>query len=134
MAGLNFQKVKTLSGLSGFPNMAATLNGWEVPLTLVKVIQNVVDGDLVTTELKINFKGVWQPLKDESLELKPEGQRSWEWVWIHARASELNLETGDKVIFNNKRYKVTSKKDYTLNAFVEYQLCRDYVNTDAEID
>lgn len=134
MAGLNFQKVKTLSGLSGMPQMNNTLNGWEVPLTLVKVIQNVVDGDLVTTELKINFKGVWQPLKDEALELKPEGQRSWEWVWIHARASELNLETGDKVIFNNKRYKVTSKKDYTLNAFVEYQLCRDYVNTDAEID
>jgi hypothetical protein len=134
MAGLNFQKVKTLSGLSGMPQMNNTLNGWEVPLTLVKVIQNVVEGDLVTTELKINFKGVWQPLKDEALELKPEGQRSWEWVWIHARASELNLETGDKVIFNNKRYKVTSKKDYTLNAFVEYQLCRDYVNTDAEID
>lgn len=134
MAGLNFQKVKTLSGLSGMPQMNNTLNGWEVPLTLVKVIQNVVDGDLVTTELKINFKGVWQPLKDEALELKPEGQRSWEWVWIHARASELNLETGDKVIFNNKRYKVTSKKDYTLNAFVEYQLCRDYVNTDAKID
>ena len=134
MAGLNFQKVKTLSGLSGMPQMNNTLNGWEVPLTLVKVIQNVVEGDLVTTELKINFKGVWQPLKDEALELKPEGQRSWEWIWIHARASELNLETGDKVIFNNKRYKVTSKKDYTLNAFVEYQLCRDYVNTDAEID
>lgn len=134
MAGLNFQKVKTLSGLSGMPQMNNTLNGWEVPLTLVKVIQNVIEGDLVTTELKINFKGVWQPLKDEALELKPEGQRSWEWVWIHARASELNLETGDKVIFNNKRYKVTSKKDYTLNAFVEYQLCRDYVNTDAEID
>lgn len=134
MAGLNFQKVKTLSGLSGMPQMNNTLNGWEVPLTLVKVIQNVVEGDLVTTELKINFKGVWQPLKDEALELKPEGQRSWEWIWIHARASELNLETGDKVIFNNKRYKVTSKKDYTLNAFVEYQLCRDYVNTDAEIN
>lgn len=134
MAGLNFQKIKTLSGLSGMPQMNNTLNGWEVPLTLVKVIQNVVEGDLVTTELKINFKGVWQPLKDEALELKPEGQRSWEWVWIHARASELNLETGDKVIFNNKRYKVTSKKDYTLNAYVEYQLCRDYVNTDAEID
>ena len=134
MAGLNFQKVKTLSGLSGMPQMNNTLNGWEVPLTLVKVIQNVVEGDLVTTELKINFKGVWQPLKDEALELKPEGQRSWEWIWIHARASELNLETGDKVIFNNKRYKVTSKKDYTLNSFVEYQLCRDYVNTDAEID
>lgn len=126
MAGLNFQKVKTLSGLSGMPQMNNTLNGWEVPLTLVKVIQNVVEGDLVTTELKINFKGVWQPLKDEALELKPEGQRSWEWVWIHARASELNLETADKVIFKNRRYKITQKKDYGLNGFVEYMLIRDF--------
>lgn len=119
---------KTISSClrSGMPNMASTLNGWEVPLSLVKVIQDVSEGDLVTTEKEINFMGVWQPLRDEQLELKPEGQRSWEWIWIHAKASELNLETADKVIFNNKRYKVIDKKDYTLNGFVEYHLCRDY--------
>ena len=111
---------------SGMPQMANTLNGWEVPLLLIKVTQNVVDGDLVTTEQSINFQGVWQPLKDEALELKTEGQRSWEWIWIHAKSSELNLETADKVKFKNKRYKVMSKKDYGLNGFVEYQLCRDY--------
>ena len=111
---------------SGMPQMANTLNGWEVPLLLIKVTQNVVDGDLVTTEQSINFQGVWQPLKDEALELKPEGQRSWEWIWIHAKSSELNIETADKVKFKNKRYKVMSKKDYGLNGFVEYQLCRDY--------
>lgn len=111
---------------SGMPQMANTLNGWEVPLLLIKVTQNIVDGDLVTTEQSINFQGVWQPLKDEALELKPEGQRSWEWIWIHAKSSELNLETADKVKFKNKRYKVMSKKDYGLNGFVEYQLCRDY--------
>lgn len=119
---------KTISSClrSGMPNMANTLNGWEVPLSLVKVIQNISEGDLVTTEKQINFKGVWQPLRNEQLELKPEGQRSWEWVWIHAKASELNLETADKVIFNNKRFKVVTKKDYSLNGFVEYELCRDY--------
>lgn len=119
---------KTISSClrSGMPNMASTLNGWEVPLSLIKVIQNVSEGDLVTTEKEINFMGVWQPLRDEQLELKPEGQRSWEWVWIHAKASELNLETADKVIFNNKRFKVMDKKDYSLNGFVEYHLCRDY--------
>lgn len=119
---------KTISSClrSGMPNMASTLNGWEVPLSLIKVIQNVSEGDLVTTEKEINFMGVWQPLRDEQLELKPEGQRSWEWIWIHAKASELNLETADKVIFNNKRYKVVDKKDYSLNGFVEYHLCRDY--------
>lgn len=119
---------------SGQPNMSQTLNGWEVPLTLIKITQNVVEGDLVTTETTINFKGVWQPLKDEALELKPEGQRSWEWIWIHAKSSSLNLETADKVKFNNKRYKVMEKKDYGLNGFVEYQLCRDYEESETISD
>lgn len=111
---------------SGMPNMANTLNGWEIPLSLIKVIQSVSEGDLVTTEKQINFMGVWQPLRNEQLELKPEGQRSWEWCWIHAKAGELNLETADKVIFNGKRFKVVTKKDYSLNGFVEYEICRDY--------
>lgn len=106
--------------------MASTLTGWEIPLTITKVIQNVVEGDLVTLEQTINFQGVWQPLKNEALELKPEGQRSWEWVWVHARATELNLETGDKITFKNRRYKVMQKKDYGLNGFVEYMLIRDF--------
>ena len=110
--------------------MDSTLVGWEVPLFIIKIKQDVIDGDLVTSEQTFNFRGVWQPLKDEALELKPEGQRSWEWVWIHARASELNLETADKVKFNNKRYKVMQKKDYGLNSFVEYQLCRDYESSE----
>lgn len=123
-----FNKNKSLSNMlkSGMPQMDTTLTGWEVPLILVKITQSIVEGDLVTTEKRIRFRGVWQPLKDEALELKPEGQRSWEWIWIHAKASELNLETADKVLFLGKRYKVMQKKDYGLNSFVEYQLCRDY--------
>lgn len=128
---LNFPRNRTISSLakSGMPQMDTTLVGWEVPLTLIKITQNVIDGDSQTTETTITFKGVWQPLKNEALELKPEGQRSWEWIWIHAKSSELNLETGDKVRFKNKRYKVTEKKDYGLNSFVEYNLCRDYEET-----
>ncbi len=128
MQKLNFQKAKTLNALSGMPQMNTTLYGWEVPLTLEKVIQDVVEGDLVPTTQQINFNGVWQPLKDEQLQFKPQGQRSWEWIWIHAVSGTLNLETADKVIFNNKRYKIIEKKDYSLNGFVEYQLVRDYEN------
>lgn len=125
---LNLPRNKTISGLikSGMPQMDSTLTGWEVPLTLIKLTQSTDEGDLVTSETRITFQGVWQPLKSEELQLKPEGQRSWEWVWIHARSSSLNLETADKVLFNNRKYKVMQKKDYGLNSFVEYQLVRDY--------
>jgi len=134
MAGLNINRGRGLSALSGMPQMDTTLLGWEVPLTLEKVYQDVIEGDFIYTPKKINFKGVWQPLRDEALELKPEGQRSWEWIWIHAVAGTLNLETADKVIFNNKKYKVMQKKDYSLNGFVEYHLVRDYENVEEEIN
>lgn len=125
---LNFSNNRSISSLmrSGMPQMNTTLVGWKVPLTLIRVTQDVIDGDLQTVETEIRFEGVWQPLKDEALELKPEGQRSWEWIWIHAESSSLDLNTADKVKFNKKRYKVIEKKDYGLNSFVEYQLCRDY--------
>lgn len=128
MAGLNFQKVKTLSGLSGMPQMNNTLNGWEVSLTLVKVIQNVVEGDLVTTELKINFKGVWQPFSYQQLALLPEGQRDWSHYWIHAKSGTLDLQTADKIIFQGNRYKVLERKDYGLNGYIDYHVIADYVN------
>lgn len=134
MTGLNINRKIGLRTLSGMPQMDTTLYGWEVPLALEKVYQDVVEGDLSYTTKKINFKGVWQPLRDERLEAKPEGQRSWEWIWIHAVAGSLNLETGDKVIFNQKRYKVMEKKDYSLNSFVEYQLIRDYKGDSEEIN
>lgn len=133
---LNFPKNNTLNNIikSGMPQMASTLNGWEVPLIIIKIIQNVIEGDLVTSEQTFNFKGVWQPLSAEQLNLLPEGQRSWENVWIHCKSSELNLETGSKVLFNNKRYKITQKKDYGLNSFVEYMLIRDYENSEVISD
>ena len=126
MQKLNFQKTQNLKSLSGMPQMATTLTGWEVPLTLTKMIQNVNNGFVGFSEKTFNFMGVWQPLKDEQLQFLPENQRSWEWIWIHAKASELNLQTADKVIFNDKRYKVMAVKDYSLNGFIEYQLVRDY--------
>lgn len=127
---LNFNRNKTLNSLikSGQPNMRETLTGWEVPLTLVKVIQNVVEGDLVTTELKINFKGVWQPFSYQQLALLPEGQRDWSHYWIHAKSGTLDLQTADKIIFQGNRYKVLERKDYGLNGYIEYHVIADYVN------
>ena len=120
----NFQKNRSLQ--NGMPNMANTLNGWEVPISIIKITQSIVDGDAVKGEEQIDFMGVWQPLRDEELQSKPEGQRSWEWYWIHAKSGALNLQTQDKIKFQGKRFKVMAVKDYSLNGFVEYHIVRDY--------
>lgn len=121
---MNFNKNRSLHG--GLPQMANTLNGWEVPLTLKRIKQSIVDGDSVKTEENINFQGVFQPLRDDQLQFKPEGQRSWSWYWIHAKAGTLNLQTQDKIEFQGTRYKVMSVKDYSLYGFIEYQVILDY--------
>lgn len=126
MQKLNFQKSKSLNALSGMPDMSMTLSGWQSPLTLIRVYQDIVEGDLLTREEKIDFQGCWQPLKDEQLQYKPEGQRSWSWYWIHAKSGTLNLQTADKIIFQGKRYKVMAVKDYSLNGYIEYHIIRDY--------
>lgn len=127
---LNFNKNRSLK--NGMPNMASTLNGWEVPLSLIKIKQEIIDGDAVKTETTINFMGVWQPLRDEELQSKSEGQRSWEWYWIHAKSGSLNLQTQDKIKFQGRRFKVMAIKDYSLNGFIEYQIIRDYEEDNAD--
>lgn len=119
----NFNPLATLTNM---PNMSTTLNGWEAPLSLIRIKQTTNNGDVETTEEYIDFQGVWQPLNMETLMSKPEGQRSWSWFWIHAKAGTLNLNTADKVIFQDKRYKIMNKKDYSLNGFVEYEAILDF--------
>lgn len=121
---MNFNKNRSLRG--GLPQMASTLNGWEVPLTLEKVTQKIVDGDKIESKEKINFQGVCQPLKAEELQFKPEGLRSFTWLQIHCKSGILNLQTQDKIIFNNIRYKVMDIKNYSLYAYIEYHLVEDY--------
>lgn len=120
---LNFARNRSLG--AGMPDVSEALDGWESRITLIVITQSVVDGDVVQNSANITFYGVWQPLRDDQLQFKPEGQRSWQWIWLHTRTN-IELETGDKVIYNHKRYKVMAVKDYGLNQYYEYELVRDY--------
>lgn len=120
---LNFNQNRTLS--NGMPNMANTLTGWEVPLTLIKITQSIVDGDVVFNETKTQFMGVLQPLRTEDLISKPEGQRSWDYYWIHTKDT-LPFQTADKIEYSNVRYKITAIKNYGLNGFTELEVILDY--------
>ena len=126
---LNYNRNANLQ--SGLPQMNEPIEGWQITIQLIRVIQSIVDGDKVEKLVTINFRGTVQPLSAEQLQFKPENLRSWRWLWIHAVAGTLNLETGDKIIFNNIRYKVMAVKDYSLYAYIEYELCEDFEDNDA---
>lgn len=106
--------------------MKAAFAGWMTKITLIVIQQTVVDGFVIDTESKVTFQGTVQPLSPEQVQLKPDGQRSWQWLQIHCLAGALNLVTNDKFIYNDIRYKIMAVLDYSLNNYVEYHAVRDF--------
>lgn len=117
---------KPLNQLSGMPQMEVAFSGWTSTFTLQIVSQTVVDGFVTDTSVAVTYNGTIQPLSPEQTALKPDGERSWEWLQIHVIAGQNNLETNDRVVYSGNTFKVMSVKDYTLNNYVEYHLVRDY--------
>ena len=119
--------IKKINQVSNFPQMGMAFVGWTKLLTLIRITQSNVNGFIQETEELIKFNGVIQPLNPEEIELKPEGQRAFEWLQIHAKSSELNLVTNDRIKFNDRQYKVMGVRDYSLNNYIEYHLIEDFV-------
>lgn len=108
------------------PQMSAAFVGWKTILEMNEVTQSVVDGFVQETLKPLKIQACWQPLSAEEIELKPVGQRSWSWYWLHYEGPGLLFKTNDKVMYNGVKYKVMAVKDYTLNNFSEYHLVLDY--------
>lgn len=121
--------MKKVNQITGMPQMTAAFAGWSTRLSLAVIKQTVVDGFAKVTEEQFRFTGTVQPLDPEKVQLKPDGQRSWQWLQIHCIAGGLNLKTNDRIVYNERKYKVMAVLDYSLNNFVEYHCIEDYEAT-----
>lgn len=116
---------KIISAMTGMPKMRAAFYGWKSKITLVKV-ENSIDEDGFNQPIEniFQFKGTIQPLSAEELELKPDAQRSFEWLQIHAEVGtgceDVALKVGDKILYDSRPFRIKAKKDYTLNNYIEY--------------
>lgn len=115
-----------LNQLSGMPQMSAAFSGWMKSFSLNIITQAVVDGFVTEVKRAVTYRGTVQPLSPEQIALKPDGQRSWEWLQIHVLTGGDNLKTNDRIDYNGKEFKVMSVKDYSLNNYVEYHVVADY--------
>ena len=117
---------KTLDQLSGMPQMRVAFGGWTQPITLQIIEQTVVDGFVIDVPRNFTFTGTIQPLSPNKIMLKPEGQRAWEWLQIHCIASSEALKPNDRIIYNDRKFKIMAQNDYSLNNFIEYHAVLDY--------
>lgn len=115
------------------PNMGDALLDWLQYLTFGQVTKTVTGFQVNETVTDINFWGVIQPLTGRQIDLKPEGQRQWNWLSVHAQISPngavLSLKIDDVILFNTKQYRVMTKRDYTLYSYVYYELAEDYTQS-----
>lgn len=116
----------TINKLSGMPQMKAAFAGWQTKITLTQITEQVVQGLVEITESQKTFIGTIQPLSAKAIALKPEGQRAFTWLQIHCTAGSLNLNVNDRIIYNDKKYKIMALLDYSLNNYIEYHACEDY--------
>ena len=107
------------------PNVTGALVSYYVPMVFELITKTVSGGEAIETTTPINFRGVMQPLKVTQLMLKPEGQRSWTWFWLHCDPS-LKLRLDDVVIYKGVQTRVMGKKDYSDYGYLEYELAQDW--------
>lgn len=110
------------------PNMGDALLNWFQPMTFSVVTKTVSGFDVVETKADVSFQGVWQPLSANQLQLKPEGQRSWQWFRVHASPG-LSLINDDVVTYQGIQYRVMAKYDFLIYGFNEYHLVNDYTGS-----
>lgn len=117
---------KKINEMTAMPQMEAAFAGWAYDITLIRITQTISNGFVTNVETPVNFKGTIQPLQPNKIALKPEGQRSFEWLQIHCLNRTLNLATNDRITYKNQNYKIMAKLDYSLNNYIEYHAIQDY--------
>lgn len=118
--------------ISGVPNMSGTLTSWMQNLTFNVITKEIVNYEVVEIAMDVAFKGVWQPLSPEKLKMKPEAQRSWKWIQVHAHA-DLSLKNDDVIKYKSKQYRVMERLDYLEYGYFEYHLVEDFAGSGPSI-
>lgn len=110
------------------PDVSGALQDWFQAMTFGVVTKTVVNFQVVEDKVDFTFQGVWQPLSGRRLQMKPEGQSTWNWFLLHAEPA-LVLALDSVVIYLDIQYRVMAQKDYRLNGYVEYELVNDWTGS-----
>lgn len=124
---------RKLNAASGsVPNVGGALVSWFQPMSFGVVTKSMLSAQVAEEMEVVNFRGTIQPLSAQSLLIKPEGQRDWEWKQVHSDPS-LQLKNDDVIIYQAKQYRVMAVKDYAIYGYMEYHIIADYSGSGPEV-
>lgn len=112
----------------GLPNLSTAVGAWSSKISFAVVGKRQQDFETVETLIPKTAYGMFQPMRPQLLNIKPEGERSWRWQELYVSPS-CELSVDDIVVFDRVRYRVMSKQDFSYYGFVRYELLQDYQTT-----
>lgn len=107
------------------PDVSEGMRDWFQPMSFIQVTKTTVNFQVVETQNPTPFQGVIQPASNRELWLRPEGERAWSWLTLHADPV-LTLEVDDIVQYLGVNYRVKSRKAYQEYGYQEYMLLQDW--------
>lgn len=116
---------KPLIFASTVPQAGPSMRAWFQKLALVLVRKQIVDFEEKEVREPFTTNGVIQPLSTRELEMKPEGQRAWEWQMLHCE-NGLTLIPDEIVEYHGTKYRVMGQKSYSAYGYLYYELVNDY--------
>lgn len=104
-----------------FPDVSEALWGLTEPAQFRTVSRTPVDFEAVETQAAPQwFDAVLQPIDNQKLLIKPEGERRWKWFEM---LTEKELNLGDTVeAYDGKTYRVMAKSDWSQGGYFRYEL------------
>ncbi len=111
------------------PSMRGTVLGWFKPMIVGIVTETIAaggvrDGQSVSTVREMRTSGVIIA-DEEEIDIKAEGQRSWARSFLYV-LPQLDVATDTRLKIAGKFYRVTKKKNFTVNGYIRYVVLEDY--------
>ena len=105
------------------PNVGSVLTGFAQTIEFAVVHKTVQDFESIETDANIvTFLGTLQPIPGRKLLIKPEGQRSWRWWYLHTKqALDIDWVVQDTSNQGHK-YRVMSKANWNAQGFYKYEI------------
>lgn len=110
------------------PDVSGAMRDWYQPMIFGQVTKTIEGFQVIETMVETTFQGVVQPLSPRRLALKPEGQRAWTWLMLHAEPV-LSLEVDEVVVYLGVQTRVMAKEDYAIYGYVYYELVQDWTGS-----
>lgn len=116
----------TLDKITGsLPNVSGALLDWFQPITFILIKKTTVNFKLVEERSNYTFMGVVESQTAQQLQMKPEGQRSWNYINVWALPN-VALKVDEVFCYQEKEYRVLRKNDWSQYGYAEFECVEDY--------